>query len=175
METASHVQQLHEDLECPLCLELYQNARSLVCLHTFCHGCLVTYQGQQRVKNVLVCPTCREETGLPTGSIGSLRLNTIVNHMTNTWRAVTGYPIVGVGNSRKHQGSPVGSSSEGAVCPVHNNERLNQFCCICMMAVCRDCIIGDHRNHAFEDLGSAVGKMREDIKLATSATTSFFL
>lgn len=43
------------------------------------------------------------------------------------------------------------------------------------MAVCRDCIIGDHRNHAFEDLGSAVGKMREDIKLATSATTSFFL
>eukprot|EP00057_Strongylocentrotus_purpuratus_P029627 XP_011684101.1 PREDICTED: uncharacterized protein LOC105447572 [Strongylocentrotus purpuratus] len=175
MKTASHVQQLHEDLECPLCLELYQNARSLLCLHTFCHSCLVKYQDQQRVKNVLVCPTCREETALPTGSVGMLRLNTIVNHMTDTWRAVTGSPIVGVGNSRKHQGSPVGSSSEGAVCPVHNNEKLNQFCCICIMAVCRECIIGDHRNHAFEDLGTAVGKMREDIKLATSATTSFFL
>ncbi|XP_054752654.2 uncharacterized protein LOC129258399 [Lytechinus pictus] len=170
METTSSIHKLHQDLECPLCLELYKNARSLICLHTFCHGCLVKYQGKQRVKNVLVCPTCREPTALTSGNICSLRLNTIVNSMADTWRAVVRSPGMGEENC---QGSINGPSAEGVVCPIHKNERLDQFCCVCMVAVCRNCIIGDHRNHNFDDLGIAVGKMVADVMIATSATSSF--
>ena len=45
-----------DELKCGICLELFQDPRSLPCLHTFCLECL------QRLLNKnhsLKCPVCR--------------------------------------------------------------------------------------------------------------------
>lgn len=88
-------------------------------------------------------------------------------------RSAAGSTSVSIGKGETSANYLVGSVAEGARCPIHVNEKLSQYCRVCMVAVCRDCIIGDHRNHSFEDLGNAVGKMIEEVKVAAEASGSF--
>ena len=44
-----------KDLECPICLEIFQLPIVLVCGHTFCRHCI-----QQQKINSCTCPTCRK-------------------------------------------------------------------------------------------------------------------
>ena len=48
----------HDELQCGICLELFQDPRSLPCLHTFCVECI---QRTLNDKNSLKCPVCRAE------------------------------------------------------------------------------------------------------------------
>ena len=52
---------LAKNLECPICLDTYDDPRMLKCQHSYCRKCLegiVTRVGHvQKVK----CPECREE------------------------------------------------------------------------------------------------------------------
>ena len=47
------------DLECAVCLELFKNARNLLCGHTFCLECIDRDGGRGRIDS---CPTCRKPT-----------------------------------------------------------------------------------------------------------------
>ena len=48
----------HDELQCGICLELFQDPRSLPCLHTFCVECI---QRTLNDKHSLKCPVCRAE------------------------------------------------------------------------------------------------------------------
>jgi len=50
-------------IECPICLELLKEPRTLPCHHTFCDDCLITYVGTQKAcSSEFPCPVCREST-----------------------------------------------------------------------------------------------------------------
>ncbi|XP_021372282.1 uncharacterized protein LOC110462595 [Mizuhopecten yessoensis] len=54
-------------LECPICLERFQQPKSLPCLHSFCQDCLGTYitkevSGKIASKTSFPCPVCRRRT-----------------------------------------------------------------------------------------------------------------
>ena len=49
---------VYDELQCSICLELFQDPRSLPCLHTFCVECI---QRTLNDKNSLKCPVCRAE------------------------------------------------------------------------------------------------------------------
>ena len=49
---------VHDELQCGICLELFQDPRSLPCLHTFCVECI---QSTLNDKHSLKCPVCRAE------------------------------------------------------------------------------------------------------------------
>ncbi|XP_060070931.1 tripartite motif-containing protein 5-like [Ylistrum balloti] len=56
-------------LECPICLERFQQPKSLPCLHSFCQDCLGTYITQEICGNTATttsfpCPVCRKITSL---------------------------------------------------------------------------------------------------------------
>ena len=46
-----------DDLKCGICLELFQDPRSLPCLHTFCRDCLQRSLNEEN--HSLKCPVCR--------------------------------------------------------------------------------------------------------------------
>ncbi|XP_053402588.1 tripartite motif-containing protein 45-like [Mercenaria mercenaria] len=52
-----------EDLCCYICLELYDKPRTLPCLHSFCHICLVGYTKRafDEGKQTINCPICRAD------------------------------------------------------------------------------------------------------------------
>ena len=62
----SALRELEQQLTCPVCLDIYTNPKSLLCLHSFCQHCLeglsVNAQGN---KHYIKCPTCRTSTELP--------------------------------------------------------------------------------------------------------------
>ena len=48
--------ELHDDLKCGICLELFQDPRSLPCLHTFCRECIQRSLNEEN--HSLKCPVC---------------------------------------------------------------------------------------------------------------------
>lgn len=74
------LEQLNEQLLCPVCLEKYSDPKILDCHHTFCTKCLL------RIINncesvCIVCPTCRHETKIPSKGVESLPDNFFVNNI----------------------------------------------------------------------------------------------
>ena len=51
---------LQELLECPICMNLYENPHVLPCQHTFCKKCLILLNNESNSKTTLDCPICRE-------------------------------------------------------------------------------------------------------------------
>ncbi|XP_041465949.1 tripartite motif-containing protein 45-like [Lytechinus variegatus] len=65
----------HEDLICPLCLDIFEDATLLNCEHTFCRRCLVKCDESQRDSDHLTCPLCRSTTKLPETRVPGLSRN----------------------------------------------------------------------------------------------------
>jgi len=73
------------ELECSLCKDIYQEPKTLGCLHSFCLQCLETYSERNHSNQTLTCPLCRtpfqsksqeQLANLPTDSYLSNALNT---------------------------------------------------------------------------------------------------
>eukprot|EP00058_Branchiostoma_floridae_P018626 XP_002604115.1 hypothetical protein BRAFLDRAFT_71597 [Branchiostoma floridae] len=54
--------EVHEELSCSICLELFTRPKVLPCQHTFCQGCL---QDHAEVRVPFQCPNCRQQVSLP--------------------------------------------------------------------------------------------------------------
>ena len=61
-----------DDLKCGICLELFQDPRSLPCLHTFCRECIQRSLNEE--SHSLKCPVCRAKHELGEGA-GPLPVN----------------------------------------------------------------------------------------------------
>ena len=55
-----------DDLKCGVCLELFQDPRSLPCLHTFCRECIQRSLNDEN--HSLKCPVCRAKHELSEGA-----------------------------------------------------------------------------------------------------------
>ena len=63
---------MDDELKCGICLELFQDPRSLPCLHTFCQKCL---QRSLNENHSLKCPVCRAKHELNEEGAGLLPVN----------------------------------------------------------------------------------------------------
>ena len=63
---------MEEHLKCGICLELFQDPRSLPCLHTFCRECIQRSLNEEN--HSLKCPVCRAKHELSEGA-GLLPVN----------------------------------------------------------------------------------------------------
>lgn len=66
-----------ENLTCPVCRQLFNNARFLPCYHFYCEQCLEGMQVQSRI----TCPECRTEATVPLGGVKHFRSNSFVNRL----------------------------------------------------------------------------------------------
>ncbi|XP_071504054.1 E3 ubiquitin-protein ligase TRIM71-like [Diadema antillarum] len=73
MATFHHISS--QNLECPICLALFNQPKSLTCSHTFCKGCLQRIFQTQPEQQTITCPVCRKETPIPSGDASKLQTN----------------------------------------------------------------------------------------------------
>ena len=71
-------------LECPICIDTFQDPRALPCHHGFCKDCLVELVKSRRKKNTLVCPTCKRTVKLPKDGVQGLPVHFIINSLQDT-------------------------------------------------------------------------------------------
>ncbi|XP_072163319.1 uncharacterized protein [Diadema setosum] len=64
-----------QNLECPICLTLFHQPKSLACSHTFCKNCMERISQTQPNQQTIACPVCRKETPLPSGDVSKLQTN----------------------------------------------------------------------------------------------------
>jgi protein-arginine kinase activator protein McsA len=81
MTSAIHVlEQINEQLVCPICLERLCVPRVLDCMHTFCTGCLQRIANNDASK-AITCPTCRGTTPIPESGVEEMKANFFINQM----------------------------------------------------------------------------------------------
>ncbi|KAI8761760.1 tripartite motif-containing protein 3, partial [Biomphalaria glabrata] len=142
---------LEEFLSCSLCHERYnQKERApklLTCNHTFCLTCLLkTYEHAKElypvddsVSRFLQCPICRKDKFFSRKSIKALPNDHRVIQMTDFLAQIT-------------RNSP-------QVCTRHKWQPINFFCKKCLMPICRDCTVIDHKEvdgHTLSDISEAM-------------------
>ncbi|XP_072182411.1 uncharacterized protein [Diadema setosum] len=64
-----------QNLECSICLTLFNKPKSLTCSHTFCKYCLQRISQTRPDRQGITCPICRKVTPLPSGDVDKLQTN----------------------------------------------------------------------------------------------------
>ncbi|CAG5865785.1 unnamed protein product [Menidia menidia] len=132
------MEQLEEELTCPVCCGLFEDPRVLLCSHSFCKKCLEGLMEGHRgpaSRAPLKCPTCRKES--PHNGAGSLQINYSLRGIVEKFSKIKVLP-------------------KTSVCARHREQPLNIFCATDLKLICGFCATtGEHRGHAFSSLEDA--------------------
>ena len=114
-----------DDLKCGICLELFQDPRSLPCLHTFCRECIQRSLNEEN--HSLKCPVCRAEHELSVEGAELLPVNQY---------ALQKLPLKRLQQQREDNGGPhqiveCKSCEEQAV--------MVAWCYECVAMICQSC------------------------------------
>ncbi|XP_063954655.1 E3 ubiquitin-protein ligase TRIM45-like [Lytechinus pictus] len=74
---------LSQNLQCPICLNVYKEPKLLSCSHTYCKECLSRLFTSQQHRVKLSCPVCRKDTAVPRGDVGNLQVNIPIQGMVD--------------------------------------------------------------------------------------------
>ena len=64
----SFLRNLKEQVTCSICLDIYNDPKTISCLHTFCCECLSNHARASHRQGQFPCPECRAEIDLPDGN-----------------------------------------------------------------------------------------------------------
>lgn len=157
---------LQQEVTCPLCLDTFEDPRVLACQHTYCKSCLDSLVSRVR-SFTITCPECRKPTDASVGGVGRLpvafkinRLKQLVSKMQLEERASVG--TVTTDGPEIMATPPQGDASS---CKHHPNQTLDVYCRECEEVVCRDCILfaTKHASHPYDKLEVAAAKHRDDV------------
>ena len=112
---------------CPICLDLFENPKSLPCLHAVCLKCLRGLCRDMLPGDRATCPTCRKKFLIPRDGVGGLQHHFIVQQLVD----------------EKDKQIQLRDSS----CDKHKDEQLKMYCHDCKENVCLICSAVNHRNH----------------------------
>lgn len=132
------MEQLEEELTCPICCGLFDDPRVLLCSHSFCKKCLDGLLEGSRgpaFRTPFKCPTCRKET--PHNGANSLQINYSLRGIVEKYSKIKVLPKM-------------------SVCAKHCGQPLNIFCTTDLKLICGICATtDDHKEHKFCSLEEA--------------------
>jgi len=128
MATAASVTKDLTDLTtCSICLELFDNPKSLPCLHAFCLKCLQEHFKNKNPMDEAQCPICRKEFQIPSDGLDGLQHHFFIQQLVDVRKA----------SSRELDGEPcevcLQESDEGSV------RTSTVYCFDCSQKLCDQC------------------------------------
>ena len=81
---------------CPICLEMFDNPKSLPCLHAFCLKCLQGHFKDMCLGDEVPCPLCRKEFEIPDDGLEGLQHHFIVQRLVDIRKVQSSAEIVGM-------------------------------------------------------------------------------
>ncbi|KAL9979985.1 hypothetical protein ACROYT_G008513, partial [Oculina patagonica] len=81
MDIKTLLNNLHEEVSCPVCMTAFIEPKLLPCLHSFCLHCLKGIQRTSGRNDIITCPECRRESRVPSGSLDELPTNFCINSL----------------------------------------------------------------------------------------------
>lgn len=134
------MEELEEELMCPICCSFFEDPRVLLCSHSFCKKCLEGLLEGNRgpaFRAPLKCPTCRKES--PHNGANSLQINYSLRDIVDKYSKLRVMPKM-------------------SVCKQHYEQPLNIFCATDSKLICGICLADDHKGHTFCSLEEAYNR-----------------
>ncbi|KAG8447197.1 hypothetical protein GDO86_014603 [Hymenochirus boettgeri] len=170
---------LRDELNCPICTDIYTDPVTLPCGHNYCQGCIEkTWAWQKGVDQDPSCPECRRGYRKQP----ELKKNVILCNISEQFRSTTNTEHHGTGiycTYCIHSTVPAVKSClhcEASLCDSHVRAHRNRKCYVhhellkyycwedgaCVCASC--CLTGDHRGHKVELLGEMTDKKKGKLR-----------
>ena len=84
---ANPLDALKSELTCPVCLEIFENPKVLVCHHSVCYGCLEKLVTRGDTGNgVILCPECRATTHVSKDGVKELPVAFHINRLKDMYK-----------------------------------------------------------------------------------------
>ena len=129
MDIKTLLDNLHEELSCSVCKTTFTDPKTLPCLHSFCLRCLNGILRTSGRHDIIKCPQCRRESGVPrSGNLKDLPTNFRINSLLDVL-AIKRCDTIGV------------------KCGNCDNESTQSFYCFqcCSFWCAADCVIIHNR------------------------------
>jgi len=152
------IQQLKQEITCPLCLDTFREPKLLSCDHVYCKSpCLEALLVRSR-NSTISCPECRVVTQVTANEVNSLRTAFHVNRLKEVVVRLKKCPLQTQFMPDDEGGISTGRSADRLAvkmfCKLHPSQSLDIFCstCTCQRLICRDCVVVDrtHENHDYD-------------------------
>uniref|UniRef100_A0A673JJW5 Zinc-binding protein A33-like n=1 Tax=Sinocyclocheilus rhinocerous TaxID=307959 RepID=A0A673JJW5_9TELE len=128
-----------EDLNCPVCFEIFKTPVLLSCSHSICKECLQQFWKNRKTQD---CPVCRRRS-----SRDEHPCNLVLKNVCESFTAES-------------------ASGSEEVCIIHN-EKLKLFCLDDKQPVCIVCRDSEkHANHRFSPINEVVPSYKEQLNTA---------
>ena len=173
MAAKEALEDLQQEVTCPLCLDTFDDPRVLSCQHTYCKKCLDSLVSRSRGATLcILCPECRKTTDASVGGVQSLpvafkvnRLKELVTRMQREESASAFGTVATDGPRPVTLATPPSNVGDSSTCQFHPGQTLDMYCRQCNEIVCRDCILFDktHSNHPYDKLDTIAGEDRKAI------------
>lgn len=129
---------LNDILECSVCKDVFEDARMLPCIHSFCLKCLKEMLSRC-TENVITCPMCRSEFPMPENGVDGLRKNFFLMRLEETMQKLQ------IVNSNS------GTKSSCDVCcrdsvTVGEPPNAERYCSDCKERLCSKCCSSHNSN-----------------------------
>ena len=117
------LEELEEEITCPVCQEYFRDPKILPCLHYYCKECVRQLALRAEANRPFACPECRRGTILPQNDPDQLPTAFFVNRMKELRTKV-----------EKVQGKME------AICEMCSRAKAEAFCRQCTEFICNDCV-----------------------------------
>nr|XP_045000337.1 E3 ubiquitin-protein ligase TRIM50 [Jaculus jaculus] len=131
------VPELQDQLQCPICLEVFKEPLMLQCGHSYCKDCLVSLS-RRHLDAELRCPVCRQSVD-GSSSPPNVSLARVIDALR------------------------LPGDAEPAVC-VHHRNPLSLFCEKDQELICGLCgLLGSHQRHQVTPASTVYSRMKEEL------------
>ena len=117
------LEELEEEITCPVCQEHFRDPKILPCLHYYCKECVRQLALRAGTNRPFACPECRRGTVLPQNDPDQLPTAFFVNRMKEL---------------RTRMGKAHGKVE--AMCELCSGAKVEAFCRQCAEFICNDCV-----------------------------------
>ena len=143
------VQDLEEEIICPVCHNEFDDPRFLPCHHYYCKRCILILANAVEENKPFSCPECNAATVLPQNNPNSLPPAFVVNRV------------------KERVKQALAQKSESRLTPQYvcraHKIALKMFCNDCNQLICPECALS-HKTHGFEYVKEAGPSRREAIR-----------
>ncbi|XP_019643408.1 PREDICTED: tripartite motif-containing protein 3-like [Branchiostoma belcheri] len=147
-------------ITCSICLNTYNDPKSLPCHHTFCKDCLNDCVGN---RSRIACPLCRLEVSVPHGGVSAFGTNFVIRNLVDSAQRL-------VDIMPESEATADCSIKDDRTCPVHPSKEMRYFCETHGVPICEDCLFTDHNEHKTKRLQDIMpGKEEELVQLVSQA------
>ena len=161
------IRQLEEQLNCSICLDIYDDPKILQCFHTYCRKCLVKLVVRDQQGDLsLTCPICRQAMPVPANGVRSLQSAFQINEYLQIRDDL-------IKKTASLEGSnvdamPLTLSTEKTIpnCFEHVDKERELYCETCEELICLKCALkgGKHHNHDYDEIDNAYERYKGEVR-----------